>query len=203
MNSTTSCLLSASLYDDPLCLKSTYTPWYYVNKENLIDGYADYYLAIAAPVLAYWSLSLFFHYLDTRTWKWLDKYRIHPSAEVASKNTVSRTAVVWAVILQHIIQTMLGLWWLSEGKERVTDHAVPVKSLALTLRPVLALVGLADHNTLLKAAELVYWWGIPVFQLFAAMYVSLVTPSLSDSSESFPAGSLSTHGSTSCIARCT
>ncbi|KAH6916208.1 sphingosine hydroxylase [Coprinopsis sp. MPI-PUGE-AT-0042] len=169
-----SCLLSSSsssLYDDPLCLKSSYTPWYYVHDDSLIDGFSDYHLAIAAPVLAYWSLSLVFHFLDTRTWRWLDKYRIHPSTEVASRNTVSRTAVVWAVVFQHFIQTLLGLWWLSEAHERIVDHTGPVKSLALTLRPLLALLGLAGHNTLLKTAELVYWWAIPVFQLFAAMFI--------------------------------
>src|SRR6266542_1360466 len=89
-------------FDKPLCFKY---PVYHIPKPQLIDGIPDHFLTIAAPVIGYWYLSLFFHFLDISEWKFLDKYRIHESAEVKSKNLVTKSQVVWAVVFQQVIQT--------------------------------------------------------------------------------------------------
>ncbi|KAG2011529.1 sphingosine hydroxylase [Coprinopsis cinerea AmutBmut pab1-1] len=169
LNATT--CLDAAPYDDPLCYQSSYTPFYYSHNKDLVEGVSDYYLTLAAPVLAYWSLSLFFHYLDTRPWKWLDKYRIHPSEEVASKNLASRSSVVIAVVFQHVLQTLLGLWWLADDNKTLVDHPASIQNIASQIRPVLSLFGFADPIRLLQVAEFVYWWAIPTFQLLAAMFI--------------------------------
>lgn len=160
---------ASSLFDDPLSLQPTYTPFYYSPKPDLFESVSDRYLTLAAPVVAYWFLSLVFHFLDTRDWKSLDKYRIHPSAEVASKNLVSRSTVVYAVIFQHIIQTLLGLLWLSDETPESTPHAVSIHYIASILQKPLVGLGLKYPSLVVSVAQFVYWWGIPAFQLLASM----------------------------------
>ncbi|KAG6856572.1 hypothetical protein H0H87_003072 [Tephrocybe sp. NHM501043] len=129
----------------------TFMPFYYSFSPSLITGIRDSHLALASPIIAYWGLSLFFHFLDISGWKWLEKYRIHESVEVQSRNRATRTEVVWAVILQHAIQTVLGLFWLSAEGEPV-DH----------------------QNIQAVGPDLVYyvyWWAIPTLQFFAAMFI--------------------------------
>ncbi|TFK18446.1 sphingosine hydroxylase [Coprinopsis marcescibilis] len=169
VNSTT-CL--STVIDEPICFQSSYEPVYYFPRAQLVEGIQDAYITMAAPVIAYWVLSLFFHYLDTCSWKWLEAYRIHPSAEVQSKNLVSRSSVVIAVIFQHIIQTVLGLWWLSSEQHAITtDHSAPIRQIALTIRPLLRLVGVADVQRLRQVAEFAYWWAMPALQMFLAMFI--------------------------------
>ncbi|KAF7294495.1 Sphingosine hydroxylase [Mycena kentingensis (nom. inval.)] len=119
---------TCSYYADGLCPADV--PWYFSYKPSLVDGFSDAYLALAAPVLAYWFLSLTFHYLDTREWKALERYRIHDSAEVASRNTVTRSAVVQAVIFQQIVQTMLGLMWMGDDHTAFVNHPERVARIA-------------------------------------------------------------------------
>jgi len=148
---------------------STDVPWYYSSKPSLVDGVSDHHLALAAPVAAYWLLSLFFHYLDTRDWKVLERYRIHDSAEVASRNRVSRTAVIWAVIFQQVLQTALGLFWLSEEHTVVPDHTEKVAGIA---RQLALVIGSGEHvqPILSRLANYIYWWAIPLFQFLVAIF---------------------------------
>ncbi|KAJ6508489.1 sphingosine hydroxylase [Mycena sanguinolenta] len=147
---------------------STNVPWYYSSKPSLVDGVPDHYLTIASPFVAYWVPSLFFHYLDTRNWKALEKYRIHDSAEVVSRNRVSRTAVIWTVIFQQVVQTALGLFWLSA--DVVPDHTGKVAAIARQLSLVL---GSGEHvQTILpRLAYYIYWWAIPIFQFMVAIFI--------------------------------
>ncbi|KAG6906693.1 hypothetical protein DXG01_012563 [Tephrocybe rancida] len=145
-------------------------PFYYSSKPSLIPGVRDNHLALASPIIAYWGLSLFFHFLDISGWKWLDKYRIHESVEVQSKNRATRAQVVWAVVLQHIIQTGLGLFWLTaEGKP--VDHAERMQQL--TRHPFIVMY-LGQENPLALQPDVLYymyWWVIPASQFFAAMFI--------------------------------
>ncbi|KAF7370737.1 Sphingosine hydroxylase [Mycena sanguinolenta] len=148
---------------------STDVPWYYSSKPSLVDGVADHYVALAAPFVAYWALSLFFHYLDTRDWKALEKYRIHDSAEVASRNRVSRTAVIWTVIFQQVVQTALGLFWLSAEHSAVPDHAGKVAAISRQLSLVLG-SGEYVQSILPSLGYYIYWWAIPVLQFLVAIF---------------------------------
>ncbi|EEB86937.1 hypothetical protein MPER_15935, partial [Moniliophthora perniciosa FA553] len=94
----------------------------------------DSTLTIASPVVAYWTLSLFYHFLDTRTWKWLDKYRIHESEEVTRKNRVTRWEVVKAVVFQQVLQTLLGWFWIDERYVE-TNHISKLHSLMKMIEP--------------------------------------------------------------------
>ncbi|KAJ3755097.1 fatty acid hydroxylase superfamily-domain-containing protein, partial [Lentinula raphanica] len=146
-------------------------PFYHSPRSTLLDGVSDPILTLAGPVLAYWSLSLFFHYLDSSEWKWLQKYRLHESAEVQAKNLVTRTQVVWAVIFQQVIQTALGIYWLSDDGHG--DHVLGQHRLARYIAPILAqLVDRHQEARLLpQVTYAVYWWVIPTLQLLFAMFV--------------------------------
>ncbi|KAF8216293.1 sphingosine hydroxylase [Mycena galopus ATCC 62051] len=165
------------VFRDPFSLPSTMNtsapidvPWYYSANASLVEGVSDHYLALAAPLFAYWSLSLFFHYLDTREWKVLEQYRIHESAEVVSRNRVSRTAVIWTVIFQQVVQTALGLIWLSEGHVAVADHTTKVAGISSQLALVLG-SGEYVQPILPGLAYYVYWWAVPLFQFLVAIFI--------------------------------
>lgn len=72
----------------------------------LISFIPDFWLSLVLPIAAYWLVSLFFHYIDTHDiWA---KYRLHTPAEILKRNHVSRYEVARDVIIQQIIQTLVG-----------------------------------------------------------------------------------------------
>jgi sphinganine C4-monooxygenase len=160
---------SSSKYDNPLCFHSTGNPFYYSPKTQLVDGIPDHLLSLAAPVIAYWVLSLFFHVLDIADWKWLDKYRIHESEEIKSKNKVTKSRVVWIVVGQQALQTVLGLAALSDDSSHLVNHRLHLLRIATYAKFWLPWWS-GNPRMLARVAELVYWWGIPALQLFGGMY---------------------------------
>jgi sphinganine C4-monooxygenase len=148
-------------------------PFYYSHKTSLFAAFPDQYLALALPIFAYWSLSLFFHYLDISGWKWLERYRIHESSEVKARNIATRSQVAWAVLLQQVIQTLLGLLWLS-GRPRATNHLQNMQGISIKLGPLLgwSMGGTNSEVVMHDLVYFVYWWSIPILQFLAAMYVS-------------------------------
>jgi hypothetical protein len=168
MNST-ECL--SGKHDNPLCFDTTEYPFYYLPKTQLVDGIPDHLLTLAAPVVAYWALSLFFHFLDTSEWKWLNKYRIHESEEVKSKNLVTKSQVVWAVIFQQVIQTGLGLAALSDDSSHLVNHRLHLLRIASYVEHGLPWLS-GNPKVLARITEFIYWWGIPALQFLGAMYVS-------------------------------
>ena len=162
---------TCSFVHDDLCFAEISFPFYYSQERYLIHGVPDYIPTLAAPVIAYWCLSLFFHALDISGWKWLEKYRIHDSEEIQARNLVTRTEVVWAVILQQVIQTALGLISLSDKFTHV-NHAQQLRRVASFLDS-LAFTTFGERispNILVHAANFLYWWGVPIFRFLGAMY---------------------------------
>lgn len=160
------------------CLGSLNVPQYFVVRQNLLDGIPDNILALAAPVVAYWTMSLFFHCLDMSNWSWLNKYRIHESDEVKSRNRATRSQVFWAVVLQHTFQTLLGYFWLSDPptislSRCMTEMEAVGKTLARLVRWAVA-PETANSFLAFRGAEIthwLYWWGIPAAQLLFSLYV--------------------------------
>ena len=73
---------------------------------SLIPGFADSYLSLALPIVAYWGVSMVFHIVDE--WDLFPQYRLHTPAEVMKRNHVSRYDVLRDVVMQQIIQTIFG-----------------------------------------------------------------------------------------------
>lgn len=80
-------------------------------KPNLISSISDGQLALVLPVVFYWLFSLMFHIMDS--FELAERYRIHPSKEVESRNKATRIDVLKEVIFQHLIQTITGSFLLS------------------------------------------------------------------------------------------
>ena len=153
----------------------------------------DAWVLLALPIIAYWSLSLFFHYLDTHDI--LSRYRLHTPAEVLKRNHVTRYEVVRDVILQQIIQTVMGgATAMFEGVKMVGGESAEIDALYATAirwlpaavdgRSIIAAVG--AEAPLLRAAaalglespdlgratvEFAYWYIAPVLRLGVAIFV--------------------------------
>jgi sphinganine C4-monooxygenase len=145
-------------------------PLYYTHAPTLIPLFSDPLLAILAPLPAYWLTSLLFHLFDMSDWTWLKNYRIHESAEVASRNRATRRQVLFAVLFQQALQTALGYMWISDAPERA-DHVAAMRSIArvLSYPSVFGGVPVPIQNATPLLAYLLYWWFIPAVQLLVAM----------------------------------
>ncbi len=160
-------------------------PWYYIARTSVIPGIDDKALSLAAPVVAYWVLSLFFHLLDVRStsppfsWMNIEKYRIHDTEEVKSRNKATPAQVLRAVIFPQVIQTALGAWWVGEepmtAQQRLEEHTHAMRYMAgwIQLR---ATILLGDHTGKLLMSHYgssliywAYWWVIPSVQFFVAL----------------------------------
>ncbi|OTA98925.1 hypothetical protein M426DRAFT_325583 [Hypoxylon sp. CI-4A] len=73
-----------------------------VEAPDLISWLPDFYLSILAPTVAYWTISIFFHIIDT--YDFFPQYRLHTPAEIAQRNKASRYEVLRDVIFQQIVQ---------------------------------------------------------------------------------------------------
>ncbi len=88
--------------------------------KSLLPFISDFYLSLALPVVAYWVVSLFFHYIDIHdVWP---HHRLHTPAEILKRNHVSRYEVARDVIIQQIIQTVVGIVLGMTEPEEVTGR---------------------------------------------------------------------------------
>ncbi|KAL4786341.1 fatty acid hydroxylase superfamily-domain-containing protein [Aspergillus varians] len=78
-----------------------------VPRPSLVPGIPDNIFALILPLVAYWAVSMFFHYIDV--YDLFPQYRLHTPAEVLTRNRVSRWDVVRDVVLQQVVQTLAGL----------------------------------------------------------------------------------------------
>ncbi|KAH6681852.1 sphinganine hydroxylase-like protein Sur2 [Halenospora varia] len=117
--------------------------------EPLISFIPDFYLSLLLPIAAYWILSMVFHYIDVYDiWP---QYRLHTPAEILKRNHVSRYEVARDVIIQQIIQTVVGaLLGLTEPEEVIGredyDIARWATRLRLAQRALPKLLGLIGLN---------------------------------------------------------
>lgn len=193
------------------CYAPKNVPFYHTDRPSIVPGIPDYLLALAAPIIGYWSLSLVFHALDISGWQWLEKYRIHESAEVKSRNLATRTEVVRAVLLQQAIQTMLGLVWVTEDAyTRPGNWRGGMEDVGVVLVGVVRTVlgkEMGGQVLQTKGADMVYflyWWAIPIAQFCFAMCIYLCHVFICNLTHvGILTGSSSTHGSTFCTGSCT
>lgn len=116
---------------------------------SLVPPIPDKVLTLLLPIAAYWILSMFFHWIDTKDY--FSQYRLHTPAEVLKRNHVSRWEVVRDVIIQQIIQTVVGtLLGMTEpddfyGKEDY-DIAVWARRIRILQRVIPGLLSLVSIN---------------------------------------------------------
>ncbi|MCJ1318226.1 hypothetical protein MMC15_003554 [Xylographa vitiligo] len=116
---------------------------------SLVPPIPDKFLTLLLPIAAYWILSMLFHYIDTKDL--FSQYRLHTPAEVLKRNHVSRWEVVRDVVLQQMIQTVVGtLLGMTEpddffGKEDY-DIAVWARRIRIIQRAIPGLLSLLSIN---------------------------------------------------------
>lgn len=165
--------LSSLFNPDDLVPNPVQYPIYHIQRPTIIHGFKDSYLALLTPVAAYWAYSLFFYILDSDIFQWPSKYRIHESEEVKSKNLASPRDVFFAVILQHVVQTALGVFWLEDSVS--PNHPREMRRLSTQLCWfTIKILGEKRANTVLRLVgpQLIpwlYWWGIPIIQFLFAV----------------------------------
>ncbi|CAF9918753.1 hypothetical protein IMSHALPRED_004402 [Imshaugia aleurites] len=110
---------------------------------SLLPPIPDKLLTLLLPIVAYWSLSMFFHWIDTKDY--FPQYRLHTPAEVSKRNRVSRWEVIRDVLIQQVVQTAVG-WVLGMtepddffGKEAY-DVAVWARRIRIAERSIPALL---------------------------------------------------------------
>lgn len=110
----------------------------------LLSPIPDKLLTLLLPIVAYWGLSMFFHWIDTKDY--FPQYRLHTPVEVAKRNKVSRWEVVRDVVIQQVVQTAVG-WLLGMtepddffGKEKY-DVAVWARRIRFAQRAIPGLLG--------------------------------------------------------------
>ncbi|KAJ5167524.1 uncharacterized protein N7482_006305 [Penicillium canariense] len=116
-------------------------------REPLLPPIPDAVLALILPIIAYWGMSMIYHFIDV--YGYFEEYRLHTPAEVLKRNKVTRWEVVRDVILQQVIQTIAGLAMSqfdpveTVGREEydVAVWATRVRILQKAIPPMLALVG--------------------------------------------------------------
>lgn len=109
----------------------------------------DFYLSLLAPIAAYWIVSLFFHFVDV--YDLLPQYRLHTPAEILKRNHVSRYEVARDVIIQQIIQTIVGaILGMTEPQEMAGkedyDVAVWATRIRIAQRVLPHMLGLIGLN---------------------------------------------------------
>lgn len=75
-------------------------------RERIYSGLPDGITILIPPLVVYWVVSLFFHFLDV--YNLFPQYRLHTPLEVLQRNHVSRADVVRDVLLQQVVQTIAG-----------------------------------------------------------------------------------------------
>ena len=151
-------------------------PFYYSPSPSLIRGVSDNILILLLPIVAYWLYSLLFYLLDTAGWEWPQKHRINSSEKGKSRNIPTGSQVFWGVVFQQVLQTILGLFWLSDKGSHLMDHQAELLRITYTIGPTMhKVMGEAQTNVLLPdIAYFVYWWGIPIAKLATAMHVLIL-----------------------------
>lgn len=123
----------------------------------LLPFISDAHLALAAPVIGYWIVSLFFHIIDT--YDLLPQYRLHTPAELLKRNPATQYDVLKDVILQHVIQTIAGLslsFFDPESTYGSEDYDVAVwaQRIRVTQRVIPTLCSLVGVNSVALGQKL-------------------------------------------------
>jgi sphinganine C4-monooxygenase len=137
---------SSLFLDLPPLPSYTLTP-----RESLAPHIPDNLFSLLLPIVAYWAFSLVFHYIDVNDY--FPQYRLHTPAELLKRNHVSRKDVVKDVILQQIIQTIVGfsLTYFDEAEcvgREAYDVAVWARRLRIAQGAIPQLLGLVGVDSL-------------------------------------------------------
>ena len=167
---------SSVVFDLPPLPSYTLTP-----REPLLAPIPDNILALILPIVAYWGLSLVYHFIDV--YDLFPQYRLHTPAEVLKRNHVTRWDVVRDVILQQIVQTIAGyaVSYFDEqecvGKEEydvagaLSGGKYPGMTQSIILESGVEAIAPAFTEWEMSLASFIFWYFVPFVQFVWAISV--------------------------------
>lgn len=157
---------------------------------DLLPFMSDFWLSIIAPHIAYWVVSLFFHFIDV--YDLFPQYRLHTPAEITQRNLASRYEVARDVILEQALQVvMVAILNLTESRQMTGmedyDVAVWATRIRLAQRSVPKLLALLGLNALSISKSMASSHPLIAGALAGGHYPFLTTPLDGDTGASVPA----------------
>ncbi|CAK37185.1 uncharacterized protein An01g10030 [Aspergillus niger] len=122
----------------------------------------DNILALILPIVAYWALSMVYHFIDVNDY--FPQYRLHTPAEVLKRNRVTRWEVVRDVLLQQVVQTLAGMAVSYCDEPEYLGGHYPEFTQSLILDSGVEAVVPAFTSWELSTAGFIYWFFIPALQ---------------------------------------
>ncbi|ORY03604.1 hypothetical protein K493DRAFT_311640 [Basidiobolus meristosporus CBS 931.73] len=89
---------------------------------QLLPFMSDKTLALLSPFVAYWVLSGIFYYISQCRFPFFEQYKIHTTEEDKAKNQVTVQEVIKSVLVQQVLQTVVGLIVVTAEGEDTTDY---------------------------------------------------------------------------------
>src|SRR5579859_1143932 len=80
-----------------------------LHQARILPFMSDKLLSLFLPLAIYWLYAGFFHLVSIYKVPLFEKYRIRTAYEVETKNKVTLGEVIRGVLLQQLLQTLLGL----------------------------------------------------------------------------------------------
>lgn len=154
-------------------------------RQPVLAPIPDNVLSLILPVVAYWVVSMIFHFIDVNDY--FSQYRLHTPAELLKRNHVSRIDVVRDVVLQHIIQTIAGLMMsVFDGPEYVGreeyDVAVWARRVRIMQRAIPTVLGFVGIDSIALSKTLSDYPALSGF-LAGGLYPELVQTLTSSTGE--------------------
>ena len=84
----------------------------------LVPGFPDKYFTLILMIFVYWGFSMLFHVIDEMDW--FPQYRLHTPVEVSNRNHVSRWECFRDVIIQQVVQTVVGALFTMQDPDQLT-----------------------------------------------------------------------------------
>jgi sphinganine C4-monooxygenase len=129
-------------------------------------------LALWVPVVAYWIYSIFFHFIMKAELPLFEKYRIHTVSDLEKRNRVSVSRVLSMVLLQQLIQTVLGVLVLHpiDPISTATSEENSLKWFTgIILQLQSTLFGQQHLQSAIYLSQFIYWAVIPTLQFMGGM----------------------------------
>ncbi|KAA8912189.1 hypothetical protein TRICI_003578 [Trichomonascus ciferrii] len=127
-------------------------------RPDLLSFITDQNLALLAPIVVYWSFSMLFYTIDRL--ELFEKYRIHTPEELLKRNRCSVAEVIRAVVLQHAVQTLVGL---------VLNYYEPPQYTGFEEYEIWNLS--TKLNVATSTATFIYYWVVPTFKILLGFFI--------------------------------
>ncbi|KAK4123616.1 hypothetical protein N657DRAFT_572481 [Parathielavia appendiculata] len=145
---------------------------------DLLPFISDFWLGLILPHIAYWVVSMFFHFIDV--YDLFPQYRLHTPDEITQRNLASRYEVARDVIIEQIIQIASGAVLSLTEPQQTTgmeeyDVAVWATRIRLAQRALPSILGTLGLNAAAISKNMATSYPLLAGALAGGHYPSLTT----------------------------